>query len=253
MLARFAANSKASIIQRMPEERRMATLLAFAHSLEEIAQDDAVDVLELLIANLLRKSAQVGTKERMKTLRKLDAAALRLCSVCEILIDPELGDTDVRSEIYSVLSIEEIEAALKTVWSIARRPDDNFHQELMERWRTVRRFLPTLLDSLEFQSTDTGKPVQEALLFLKSIEGLKKPDMSLAPTSVITKGWRFNSYDAEGLPDRRAYTFCVLEKLRDALRSRDIFLDHSVKWADPRARLCSLNIGIARKHKCAGV
>jgi len=237
LLARFAANSKASIIERMPEERRMATLLAFANSLEETAQDDAVDVLELLIANLLRKSAHVGTKDRIKSLKKLDAAALRLCSVCEIILDPELPDTDIRSEIYSVLSVEEIEAALKTVWSIARRPDDNFHQELMERWRTVRRFLPTLLDSLAFQSTDTGKPVQEALHFLKSIEGLKKPDMSLAPTSVITKGWKFNSYDEEGLLDRRSYTFCVLEKLRDALRSRDIYLDHSVKWADPRAKL----------------
>jgi len=237
LLARFAANSKASIIERMPEERRMATLVAFAHSLEESAQDDAVDVMEILIANILRKSAHVGAKDRMKSLKKLDAAALRLCSVCDIILDPELPDTEVRSEIYSVLSVEEIEAALKTVWSIARRPDDNFHQELMERWRTVRRFLPTLLDSLEFQSTDTGKPVQEAVHFLKSIEGKKRPDMSLAPTSVITKGWRFTSYDEEGQLDRRAYTFCVLEKLRDALRSRDIFLDHSVKWADPRAKL----------------
>ncbi|HIA54817.1 MAG TPA: Tn3 family transposase [Candidatus Melainabacteria bacterium] len=237
LLARFAGNSKASIIERMPNERRLATLLAFAHSLEETAQDDAVDVLEILIANLLRKSAQVGTKDRIKSLKKLDAAALRLCSVCEIILDPELGDTDLRGEIYSVLPVEEIEAALKTVWSIARRPDDNFHQELMERWRTVRRFLPTLLDSLEFQATDTGMPVQESLNFLKSIEGLKKPDMSLAPTSVITKGWRFISYDEEGQIERRAYTFCVLEKLRDALRSRDIFLDHSVRWADPRAKL----------------
>lgn len=58
MLARFAANSKASIIERMPQERRLATLMAVAHNLEETAQDDAVDVLELLIANLLRKSAE---------------------------------------------------------------------------------------------------------------------------------------------------------------------------------------------------
>lgn len=237
LLARFAANSKASIIERMPEERRLATLMAFAHNLEETAQDDAVDVLELLIANLLRKSAQVGNKDRMKSLNKLDAAALRLCSVCELVLDPELKDTDLRNEIYSVLSVDEIEAALKTVWSIARRPDDNFHQELMERWRTVRRFLPTLLDSLEFQCTDAGRPVQEALQFLKSIEGLKKPDMSLAPTSIITKGWRFIAYDEEGLPERRPYTFCALEKLRDTLRSRDLFLDHSVRWADPRAKL----------------
>lgn len=41
----------------------------------------------------------------------------------------------------------------------------------------------------------------------------------------------------DGQLDRRAYTFCVLERLRDALRRRDVFAPASSRWADPRARL----------------
>jgi len=44
-LARFAATAKASAIQRLPEERRLATLVAFAVTLEATASDDALDLL----------------------------------------------------------------------------------------------------------------------------------------------------------------------------------------------------------------
>jgi TnpA family transposase len=37
--------------------------------------------------------------------------------------------------------------------------------------------------------------------------------------------------------DRRAYTFCVLEQLRDGLRRRDLFVPRSQRWGDPRAKL----------------
>ncbi|MDQ2727290.1 MAG: hypothetical protein M3Y91_05390, partial [Actinomycetota bacterium] len=37
----------------------------------------------------------------------------------------------------------------------------------------------------------------------------------------------------------RAYTFCVLQQLRNALRRRDVFPPASSRWADPRTRLLS--------------
>jgi TnpA family transposase len=42
---------------------------------------------------------------------------------------------------------------------------------------------------------------------------------------------------ADGEVDRHAYTFCVLERLRAGLRRRDLFVDKSVRWGDPRAKL----------------
>ena len=42
---------------------------------------------------------------------------------------------------------------------------------------------------------------------------------------------------ADGLLHRPAYTFLVLERLREALRRRDVYAPASRRWADPRARL----------------
>jgi hypothetical protein len=48
-LARYAALAKAQAIQRMPDERQIATLLAFSRVYESVAQDDAVDLLHQFI------------------------------------------------------------------------------------------------------------------------------------------------------------------------------------------------------------
>jgi hypothetical protein len=62
----------------MPEERRTATLLAFARTLEAGAQDDVLDLFDVVVAKLFADPASVGKRARLRTIRDLDAAALRL-------------------------------------------------------------------------------------------------------------------------------------------------------------------------------
>lgn len=51
-LARFAAATWAPRIARMPNDRRTATLVAFAHVYEATATDDALDVFDMLAPRL---------------------------------------------------------------------------------------------------------------------------------------------------------------------------------------------------------
>jgi len=48
-LARFAETAKVTAVSRLPALRRAATLVAFIHVLEASAQDDAIEVLEMLL------------------------------------------------------------------------------------------------------------------------------------------------------------------------------------------------------------
>jgi len=48
-LARSAGAAKASAILRLPVRRRLANLLAFVHCLEASAQDDGLEVLEVVL------------------------------------------------------------------------------------------------------------------------------------------------------------------------------------------------------------
>jgi TnpA family transposase len=54
---------------------------------------------------------------------------------------------------------------------------------------------------------------------------------------IISAPWKRLIFDTEGRVTKRGYTLCFLGKLQDALRRRDIYVENSDRWGDPRAKL----------------
>src|SRR6266566_4624301 len=96
-LAQYAVTTKAQNIANLTEQRRTATLVSFARQLAVTAQDDSLDVLDMLMRDLLARSTSDGKKARLRTLRDLDAAALSLASITEKAITPEWTDEQLRT------------------------------------------------------------------------------------------------------------------------------------------------------------
>jgi len=236
-LARYAATTWAPKLARMPENRRIATLLAFIHIYEIEALDDSLDVLDLLITDITAQAKRLGQKQRLRTLRDLDKAALMMKDVCSLLIDGDIEDTNLRSIVFDQFSKEKLQKAIETVENLARSEDDNYHQELVDRYRRVRVFLPELLKQVEFSATTAGENVLKALYYLKTLEGSKTTILTDAPEDVIVKPWPRLVFDEKNRVRKQAYTLCVLAQLQDKLRRRDIFASGSHRWGDPRIKL----------------
>lgn len=49
--------------------------------------------------------------------------------------------------------------------------------------------------------------------------------------------------------DRRAFTLCILEQLQERLRRRDIYVEPSERWGDPRAKLIAVDEWQGVKHQ----
>jgi TnpA family transposase len=237
-LARYAATAWAQTIVRMPEERRIATLLAFAWVFEATAQDDALDLLDQLISSLLARAERRGQRQRLRTLGDLDSAALQLCNACAVLLDPQYGDEEVRRTVFARIPPERLTAAMALVAATARPADEHYYEELLDRYPYVRRFLPALLHTVNFSGTEGGQPVLEALTYLRQIEGERKPNLAAAPKAVVNRVWHPLVFQRRHqVVNRRYYTFCVLERLQEGLRRRDLFVAPSERWQDPRAKL----------------
>jgi TnpA family transposase len=236
-LSRNAMSVRAQAIARMPLDRRIATLLAFAHEIEVIAQDDALDVLELVMKALLAKASRAGKQERLRTLKDLDAAALCLSTACSILLAPDQPDLDVRTTVFSKVPPERLAQSIAQVEALARRPDDQYYPEVLSRWRSVRLFLPLLLATIQFQAAKTGHSLLVAIQFLQSIEGRPKPKMAGAPLGLVNKGWQHWVIRSNDEVDHRAYTFCILEQIMEGLRRRDLFVTPSARWSNPHDKL----------------
>jgi Domain of unknown function (DUF4158) len=123
-LARHAATIRVQAIARMPEQRRIATLLAFIRVLEAEAGDDVLDLLELLVKDLLISSVRDGKKERLRTIKDLDAAALQLSEAAAVILDPNCDNKSVRQVIFERIPQEQLQSAMAKVEEIARPPED---------------------------------------------------------------------------------------------------------------------------------
>ena len=111
-LAKFAGAAKAKAILRLPELRRLATLVSFVHCLEASAQDDALEVLEVILRELFGDAVKADKKARLRSLKDLDAAAAILASACQILLDTRVPDAELRTQLFARITPDALAQAL---------------------------------------------------------------------------------------------------------------------------------------------
>lgn len=235
VLAAFALTAKAQTLRRMRPDRRAATLLALVRTLEMTAHDDALDVLDLLLRDLFATSERVGRQARLRTIRDLDAAALTLVEATTPLLAPELTDAQLRTHLEQHRAT--MQTAMTRITTVARPAESRYEQELLDRYLSVRRFLPALLRTIHFAGNPAGRAVLDALDFLTTLEGQKKPRTQGAPLACVPARWRRYVTPTGAGIDRKAYTLCVVERLREEVLRRNVFVPGSSRWADPRAKL----------------
>ncbi|TXI95280.1 MAG: Tn3 family transposase [Burkholderiaceae bacterium] len=236
-LARYVTVSWAPSIARMPDDRRMAVLLAFAYVYETKALDDALDLLDMLITEITAQAKRLGEKKRIRSLGDLDKAALKLSDFSDLFIQHE-KDHNLPALIYKAIPKDAIVGAVETIRQIAKPNHDKYYEELLEQYKTVRRFLPTLLKTIQFQATRQGKPAQEVMEFLAAMEGKRQPSFKDAPLDIVNAGWRGTVINSKSKEiDRPGYILCAMDNLQANLRSRDIYIEQSERWCDPRSKL----------------
>ncbi|MBG6089617.1 TnpA family transposase [Actinomadura viridis] len=263
-LSRYGVDGKASLLRRHSDTRRLATLLATAVHLTTRAVDDALDLLDVLIATkLLARAERETTREKVKTLPRVERASAKLAAAVQVLIETTSEQIDtstgevfppaaslveaVWERIEAVVPRRELAAAIAAIGELTPPLDSDADQawraQLVTRFATVRPFLELLTSVVDFGATPEGLPVLKALRSLPGLLGRKKVAPAEIDTELLVGSWRrlvLSAPHAEpGTVDWKAYTFCVLEQFHRMLRRREIFARNSSKWGDPRAKLLS--------------
>lgn len=71
-------------------------------------------------------------------MRDLDQAALALREACSILLDPRYSDRNLREAVFERIPEAQMRRAVETIDALARPADDNYQEELVERYTTRR-------------------------------------------------------------------------------------------------------------------
>ena len=172
-LARYGMAAKATALRRHPEPRRLATLVATVRSLEAKAVDDALDLFDVLMTNdLLARAARESRKEKLRRYPRLSKDAGKLAAAVGVLLDAleheeQLSLDLVWEEIESKVSRAELRAAVAHLLDIAppadADPDGEWRTTLVDRFASVRVFVPLLCEAIEFGATAQADGVLEAM------------------------------------------------------------------------------------------
>jgi TnpA family transposase len=231
-----ARTKRAGDIGKAGELRRLATLAAFVTLGEQQAQDEVVDHLEAVLDEIEQRAEGRDQRQRLAAAPVIDAAGLRLADACTLVLDERIGDPELRRAILAQVGREPLQRAVAQMRQLAR-PEEGHRERMLASYPTVRAFLPLLLETLDFHATDAGADVLRALCALGSIQRKRALTPADVPLELVPRGWRRLVEPEPGRIDRRAFTFCALDALRDGLHRRDVFVTRSDRWGDPRAIL----------------
>ena len=118
------------------------------------------------------------------------------------------------------------------------RPEGYDYFDFLEkRYSYIRQFSPTLLAEVPFASNKEEDDILQAIALLNELNqsGVRKIPPH-PPISFIARKW-LPFVMQQGIAQRRAYELCLLSALRDRLRSGDIFLPTSRRYANPETYL----------------
>ena len=240
-LAGLGRRLTAQALARREPARRYPILLAL------IAQS-AVDVLDevLLLFDLALSGRESAARERLTEVLAQrarggeDRQAL-LDDILRIVLDLDVGDEQVGARLRGDIGHERMRAA----WEARRErlPRDHGHLAMMDASMAyLRQFVPEVLAAVRFAGGPGADDLLQAVAILADLyaaKARKVPDG--APDGFVPARWagylEKAARDGDVTAYRHYWELCVLMALRDGLRSGDIYVPGSRRYADPASFL----------------
>ncbi|WP_194909560.1 Tn3 family transposase [Catenulispora rubra] len=225
---------------RRESSRRHPILLAV---LAQSAIGTLDDVVALFDQSVSARESRAKRKLTATLADRAKSAEERLALLDDILpvvVDVGIPDEEVGA-ILRGFGLERLRGALATAQR--RLPRDHGHLALMtESYNHLREFTPAVLDAVEFAGGTTAAGLMEAVKVLRGLnrrKGRNVPDG--APDDFVPARWRGYLADAIAAGDSVAYRhfweLTVLLALRDGLRSGDVWVPGSRRYANPASYL----------------
>jgi TnpA family transposase len=237
-LAQLARRSTAQALQRSTEERRMSTLVCFLYESVWQLVDEIVDLFDRTLFHYHATAGNELDKLKQSNGRAANEKVVLFARLARVLLDDSIADGDVRAHIYRELPREKLSLAADEADEIARPLDDSYFDFLLTRYSRVRVFAPAFLDAIEFRSNGAGDAILEGVEALRRLNREQKrrvPDD--APLSFVPVRWRPYVVDDQGAIHRAYWELCLLSELRSALRSGDVWIPSSRRYANPQSYL----------------
>lgn len=231
-IAREGGQMTAQHLRDLESARRHATLVAVVLDTRATLIDELIDMHDRMLGMLFNR-AKRHHSDRFQQSGKAINDKLHLYSrIGRALVEAKQSGSDPFKAIESVLPWEIFAESVTETEKMAQPANFDFLPLIGDGFPQLRRYTPSLLESLQLQAAPTALDLLEGVNTIRGMnqrQARKVPDV--APTSFVRKRWESVVWDENEL-DRRFYELCVLSELKNALRSGDIWVKGSRQFKD---------------------
>lgn len=130
----------------------------------------------------------------------------------------------------SVMSWDKLVSSIEEAKQLSRPIDYDYLDLLENRFTHLRKYTPTLLNALEFRSTQSAEPLLKAIQTIKDMNDTGKRKVPEgAPLDFVPNRWQKHVYDDDGSINRHYYEMAVLSELRNLVPAE--------KWKQEQSRM----------------
>ena len=221
--------SDAHQLARYAGQRRHAILAATVLDLEARLTDAVLDMADKLIGGLFTKARNTARRRYAASAGDVGRLMRLFHGTIDALLVAQQSDADAFEAVDDAVGWPKLLRARDQVRELAELAGDDPLVHAADRWKTLRKFAPALIEALQFRAARVGDPMLAALELLASLNRSGKRDVPVDAPMPFRKEWRRLVME-EDEPDRRLYETAVLATLRDKLRSGDIWVERSANY-----------------------
>lgn len=228
-------------LRRHPPAIRYGLVAAFCWQRQHEIIDGLIDLLIQTIHKIGTRAETKVERELLDDIRRVHGKTNVLFRLAEVAVDQP--DGVVKDVLYPVVSLQTLKDLVKEYKVSGPAFRQTLHTVMRASYSNhYRRMLPQILDALEFRSNNNAhRPVIEALDLLKrhreSGQQHFNIDDQFPIEGVIRKKWRDIVMEADKDGKERVnrinYEICVLQALREGLRSKEIWVVGAERFRNP--------------------
>jgi hypothetical protein len=221
--------SDAHQLGRYAAPRRRAILAANIIDLETRLTDALLDMTDKLIGGLFARARKSKERRYVASTRDVGRLMRLFHGTIEALETAQQQQRDgfvVVDELVGWAKLLRIRGDVRTLADLA---EEDPLLGAADRYRTLRKFAPELLEALEFKAARNHDPTLSAIKLLQELNRAGKRDVPADAPMPFRKEWK-RLVTEEGRPNRRLYETAVFATLRDKLRSGDVWVERSANY-----------------------
>lgn len=221
--------SDAHQINRYAAHRRRAILVATCIDLETGLTDAVLDMADKLIGGLFAQARKAKERRYVASTRDVGRLMRLFHDTIAALDEAQKSKRDGFAVVDETVGWVKLFRVQAEVTELANLADEDPLRGAADRYLTLRKFAPELIEALEFKAARANDPTLSALRLLHDLNKAGKRDVPADAPMPFRKDWK-RLVCEEGRTNRRLYETAVFATLRDKLRSGDIWVERSSNY-----------------------